>query len=199
MIFNYSEDTMNKKLIYSILFFAIIFVSQLNAQEFRSANTPKGVTTTVFLVRHAEKVDESRDPELTAAGNERAKELAYVLGNVKLDAIFDTPFKRTRDTAKPTADSQGLEAETIQGLRLPDLKIFVDSALEKHKGGNILFVSHSNVVPGLIKIIKNEELTVARSEYMNDHAYDDLIVVSFETRDDVRIINLKYGKRTPIK
>ena len=181
---------MHKKLIFSILFFAIFIVSQLKAQEFRSANAPKAVTTTVFLVRHAEKVDESRDPELTAAGNERAQELAYVLGNIKLDAVYDTPFKRTRNTAKPTAESQGLEAETIEALRLTEIKTFVEAALEKHRGGNILFVSHSNVVPGLIKIIKNEELTVARSEYMNDHAYDDLIVVSFETRDDVRILNL---------
>lgn len=190
---------MRRKLFCLIIFISICFVSQLEAQVNRSAAVPETSSTTVFLVRHAEKVDASRDPELSPAGKERAQELAYVLGNVKLDAVYDTPFIRTRDTAKPTADSQGLKVETINSLILEDLKLFVDIALEKHKGGTILFVSHSNIVPALMKIIKKEELTVSRSEYMNDQAYDDLIVVSYETRDDVRILNLKYGKRTPIK
>ena len=190
---------MNRKSFFSILFISICFVGQLEAQDNRSAGATENATTTVFLVRHAEKIDESSDPELTPAGKERAQELAYVLSNVKLDAVYDTPFIRTRDTAKPTADDQGLKVETIHSLRLEDLKSFVELALEKHKGGIILFVSHSNIVPALLKIIKQEELTVSRSEYMNDQAYDDLIVVSYETRDNVRILNLKYGKRTPIR
>ena len=189
---------MNRKFIFWLLILSICFASQLYAQ-INSSDSPEKATTTVFLVRHAEKVDDSRDPDLTPAGKERAQELAYMLNNIKLDAVYDTPFIRTRDTAKPTAESQGLKAETINALRLDGIKTFVDMALEKHKGGNILFVSHSNVVPGLIKIIKNEELTVARSEYMNDQSYDDLIVVAFESRDNVRILNLKYGKSTPIK
>lgn len=199
MIFKLSEENMSKRVIFYIVLFSICFFNMVEAQEFRSANPPETVTTTVFLVRHAEKIDDSRDPELTPAGKERARALAYVLSDVKLDAVYDTPFIRTRDTAKPTADSQGLEVETIHALRLAEIKTFVEQALEKHKGGKILFVSHSNVVPGLIKIIKNEELTVARSEYMNDQSYDDLFVVSFETRDNVRILNLKYGKSTPKK
>jgi len=190
---------MKRKNVILILLISICIFNQVEAQEFRSANSPELVTTTVFLVRHAEKVDSSRDPDLTPGGKERAQELAYVLSNVKLNAVYDTPFIRTRDTAKPTAESQGIEVETIQALRLVDVNTFVEAALQKHKGGNILFVSHSNVVPGLIKIIKKEELVVARNEYMNDQAYDDLIVVSFETRDDVRVLNLKYGKRTQIK
>lgn len=190
---------MSKKFVFYIVLFSICFFNRVAAQEFSSANASNTVTTTVFMVRHAEKVDESRDPELTPEGKERAWALAYLFSNVKLDAVYDTPFIRTRDTAKPTADSQGLEAETIHALRLTEIKIFVEEALEKHRGGKILFVSHSNVVPGLIKIIKKEELTVSRSEYMNGQSYDDLIVVSFETRDDVRILNLKYGKSTPIK
>lgn len=190
---------MNRKSIFLILFITIWFVSRLEAQDNRSVDSLEKATTTVFLVRHAEKVDESSDPELTPAGKERAQELAYVLSDVKLYAVYDTPFIRTRDTAKPTAVSQRLKVETIHSLRLEDLKAFVELALEKHKGGNILIVSHSNIVPALIKIIKQEELTVSRSEYMNDQAYDDLIVVSYETRDNVRILNLKYGKRTPIR
>ena len=45
--------------------------------------------TTVFLVRHAEKVaDGSSDPALTKEGTARAEELAYLLKHVKLDAVY---------------------------------------------------------------------------------------------------------------
>jgi len=36
-------------------------------------------TTDIYLVRHAEKVDESRDPALTAAGMQRARDLKDAL------------------------------------------------------------------------------------------------------------------------
>ncbi|MFC1561852.1 phosphoglycerate mutase family protein [candidate division KSB1 bacterium] len=156
--------------------------------------------TTVFLVRHAEKEnDGSADPVLTLAGRERALELAYILKDVKLNAVYDTPYKRTQQTAKPTADNHGLKAETISSLRADDLKTFVNNVLKKHKGGSILIVSHSNIVPVIIKLIHRDEFDAREVEYINDSVYDDLFVVSFTKRETARVLNLKYGKHTPIK
>ena len=108
--------------------------------------------TTVFLVRHAEKMDDgSDDPPLSPAGTERAQKLAYVLKDVALNAVYDTPYKRTHLTAQPAAEDHGLAVETIPSLRLENMTVFVDDVLEKHAGGNILIVSHSNIVPALIK------------------------------------------------
>ena len=58
----------------------------------------------VFVVRHAEKAKGGgNDPELSSAGRERANALARILKDSQMTAIFVTEFKRTQETAVPTA------------------------------------------------------------------------------------------------
>jgi hypothetical protein len=57
----------------------------------------------VFLVRHAEKQTDGEDPALTAAGRQRALELARLLGESGISEVYSTDFARTRDTAAPLA------------------------------------------------------------------------------------------------
>lgn len=97
----------------------------------------------VYAVRHAEK-GKGRDPELTEAGAARAAELARVLGDVKLDAVYSTNYKRTQLTAQPVAAKQGLE---VQGH---DPKGFA-AALKGGKARTVLVVGHSNTTPDLIR------------------------------------------------
>ena len=61
--------------------------------------------TTFIVVRHAEKVDASRDPDLSAAGLTRAQALSARLDGPRLDAIYATEFKRTGQTVAPSAAS----------------------------------------------------------------------------------------------
>ena len=55
----------------------------------------------VFLVRHAEKVDQSMDPDLSMEGYRRAGELARVLADAGIERIFSSDYVRTRETAGP--------------------------------------------------------------------------------------------------
>jgi broad specificity phosphatase PhoE len=58
----------------------------------------------VFVVRHAEKTTGGgNDPELSPAGHKRADALARILQDSQITAIFVTEFKRTQETAAPTA------------------------------------------------------------------------------------------------
>src|SRR6266568_8670349 len=58
----------------------------------------------VFVVRHAEKTTGGgNDPELSPAGHERANALARILKDSQITAVFVTEFKRTQETAAPTA------------------------------------------------------------------------------------------------
>jgi hypothetical protein len=45
----------------------------------------------VYLVRHAEKTDDGRDPELSATGRERASELARMLRDAGISHICNDP------------------------------------------------------------------------------------------------------------
>src|SRR5436309_7919351 len=58
----------------------------------------------VFVVRHAEKTTGGgNDPELSPAGHKRADALARILKDSQITAVFVTEFKRTQETAEPTA------------------------------------------------------------------------------------------------
>ncbi|MCG8457650.1 MAG: histidine phosphatase family protein, partial [Holophagales bacterium] len=69
---------------------------------------------TYFLVRHAEKErDGTRDPALTEEGQRRARKLVHALGSAGLQAIYATPWRRTRATAEPLAQALGLEVRIV--------------------------------------------------------------------------------------
>ncbi|MEZ4950843.1 MAG: histidine phosphatase family protein [Saprospiraceae bacterium] len=58
--------------------------------------------TTIFMVRHAEKInDGSNDPGLTAPGKERATKLNNLLADVNLGAVLSTATRRSMETVRP--------------------------------------------------------------------------------------------------
>ena len=54
--------------------------------------------STVFIVRQAEKADNSKDAELSETGPTRADALANMLRDSKISAIYTTEFKPTQQT-----------------------------------------------------------------------------------------------------
>ena len=75
----------------------------------------------VFLVRHAEKTAAVEDPELNAAGIERAADLARILRDAGIEHVHSSDFIRTRNTASPTAAVFGLGVEIYDPGDLPAL------------------------------------------------------------------------------
>src|ERR1043165_7635728 len=91
-----------KALVLLILIFSL--VSPLSAEPF------------VVLVRHAEKgTNSDKDPDLSPAGRARADALAEMLKDSGLVAIFTSEFKRTIETAAPTARAVGIEPTVVPG------------------------------------------------------------------------------------
>ncbi|MHB1508286.1 MAG: histidine phosphatase family protein [Acidimicrobiales bacterium] len=84
--------------------------------------------TEIVLVRHGETVpaDPSRpfplrdghgDPELAPQGREQADRVAQRLAGTKIDAIYVTTLRRTRETAAPLAERTGITPKVAPGLR----------------------------------------------------------------------------------
>jgi broad specificity phosphatase PhoE len=148
--------------------------------------------TTLILIRHAEKAaDGTVNPPLNPEGEARAAELAYLLGHVPLDAVYATPFKRTRDTVLPAAKAKGLEVESYRA----DQDDFLEAVLRDHRGGTVLICGHSNTVP----ILVNELL--GRGEYaqLDDAVYDNLFIVSVPASGAARVLRLRFGVHKPEK
>lgn len=110
---------------------------------------------TIILIRHAEKEDAtSADPELSAEGKQRAERLVRVLRKYKPGAVYSTDFKRTRDTAGPTASRRKLQVQIYDARKLAEL---ID-AIMKSKTKRFLIVGHSNTIPGLANLLGKKEL-----------------------------------------
>jgi broad specificity phosphatase PhoE len=160
----------------------VLFVVQVF--EFTQAQSP--TITTVILVRHAEKgTDDPKDPELSEAGKQRAQHLAQVLKEVKVDAIFSTPYKRTRNTVTPLGEAKGISIQDYN----PSKKEEIDQLLQKFTGGTVVVVGHSNTVPGLANYL------TGKTDYQNfdDSDYDNLLIVSVvEKGKHAKVVWLTY-------
>jgi broad specificity phosphatase PhoE len=136
--------------------------------------------TTVILLRHAEKGVEAEDPDLTPDGKKRAASLVELLRKTKIDAIYSTSYKRTRNTVLPLAEAKGLTVGEFSA-RMSD----VDLLLTKHKGGTIVLCGHSNTTPATINY-----LTGNKDEYpaFSDSEYGNLVVVSLAEKGTAKVV-----------
>jgi broad specificity phosphatase PhoE len=121
---------------------------------FSSASIVDAQKKTIILVRHAEKVDASQDPDLSAEGKARAEKLAKIVKRYKPGAIYSTDFKRTRDTVAPIAAKRKLKVEIYDAKKSADL---ID-AMMKSKTKRFLIVGHSNTIPGLANLLGKKEV-----------------------------------------
>ncbi|MBZ9611871.1 SixA phosphatase family protein [Rheinheimera maricola] len=111
------------------------------------------VANTVYLVRHAEKQNDGKDPALTACGQARAQALAAYFADVPLAAVYATPYQRTQQTAAAVAGSKKL-AVTSYDPRQPEQLLQQLTALSQP----VLVVGHSNTVPQLVSLASGIEM-----------------------------------------
>ncbi|WP_266362449.1 SixA phosphatase family protein [Tellurirhabdus rosea] len=104
-------------------------------------------TSHVYIVRHAEKRNESDTSSLTPVGQARAQALARELASVSIDSILSTPYLRTRQTAEPLARAKNLPV----GTYAPHPTEVVLRRLNDLKGKTVLVVGHSNTILEIAK------------------------------------------------
>ena len=153
-------------------------------------------TTTVIFVRHAEKaLDTDGDPSLNEAGIRRAEELARQLTDADVvagvDAIYATPFKRTEETARPTADALGLSIMPYEATTDPDeSEATLDEIVRTHKGKIILVVGHSNTLPIMIGAMGASK----NVPEIDESEYDNMYIVSIPWFGKTKTIRVRYGE-----
>ena len=146
-------------------------------------------TTNYYVVRHAEKVDNSSDPPLSPAGSRRALALRDLLRNKHIDSIFSTDFIRTKKTVEPLAADIKKSIHLYTGS--------VDDAigeLQKIRGKNVLIAGHSNTVPQLVQGLSGRSVSA-----IADNDFDNLYIIRVRrwiaTRRTLKQVS--YGASTP--
>ncbi len=99
-------------------------------------------TTTVYIVRHAEKLNDTDTTDLTPSGYLRAAALADTLANRGIDSIFTTPYYRTRQTAQSLAKRIGIQPTDYPAKPIDAIVNRVGQIRKK----TVLVVGHSNTI-----------------------------------------------------
>lgn len=150
------------------------------------AAAPPAVTT-VILVRHAEKASETGDTELSPAGVERAKELARVLTAVKVDAVYTTQYRRTKDTAAPFATARGI-TPVVRDVGKTYAVDMAKHLRDNHRGQTVLVVGHSNSTIDVMKALGATGVAP-----MPETEYDNMYVLTDVEGAEPRVVALRFG------
>lgn len=136
-------------------------------------NAQTATTTTIILVRHAEKdTIGGKDPQLSVTGRARAEKIPTLFKDAKPDLFYSTPYIRTRQTLMPWAKMAGQE---IKAYDPSDLQLFANE-LKSLQGKTVVVAGHSNTTPVLVNLL----LGANKYQVMNDSDYSKLWIVTIK-------------------
>lgn len=143
-------------------------------------------TTRYYIVRHAEKLDNSADPPLSAAGKQRAEKLADVLADKKIGGVFVSNMQRTRQTAEPSAKKFGVQPTVVPARDTNELI----ERLKMISGENVLVVRHSNELHLIVNALA-PEMTISQ---VDESEYDNLFIVERQKTFGKTVTSLQRSK-----
>ncbi|MFN2637586.1 MAG: histidine phosphatase family protein [Gemmatimonadaceae bacterium] len=150
-------------------------------------------TTTIIIVRHAEKsADDPQDPSLSPAGQDRASALSLLLRDSAVTDIYVTQYKRTRQTAEPLARQFGIPIVERPVNAMNSAMYARDLAQEiltRSAGKRVLVVGHSNTVPDIVKALSGIVVTPLR-----DADYDRIYFVAIPRSGPARLVETRFGR-----
>jgi broad specificity phosphatase PhoE len=152
-------------------------------------------STTIYMVRHAEKViEENPDPSLTTDGFARAEDLKEALIDVSIDAIIVSDFQRTQLTAQPLADYLGIQLIVIpiQELGVEQyIQGVVDEINNTWSGKDVLVVTHNPLFQQIGQRLNSPELPNIDDETGYDHFF--VITKSSNSSEKATLSHTRYG------
>src|SRR6056297_667619 len=142
--------------------------------------------TTFVLVRHAEKVDDSADPDLSPEGYQRAERLTEMLRNITFDNIYSSDRIRTRETVRKIADQNSVDILLYEPHETEEE---VERLLDSNMGKTVLVSGHSNTTP----FFANELLGREHFEDKFDESdYGNLLIITINGDGESKLLHLRY-------
>jgi 2,3-bisphosphoglycerate-dependent phosphoglycerate mutase len=146
---------------------------------------------TFYIVRHAEKTDDSADPQLSQLGIERAVDLEKYLAAKKLDTVFTSTFKRTILTGLTVSFPRGIPQLVIDQQNPQTLNGFIQRLNKITGEKGILVVGHTNTVPAIVQGLCGQ--TIAP---IAENDYDNIYIITIKNGNKT-LEQLTYGKPSP--
>jgi broad specificity phosphatase PhoE len=148
-------------------------------------------TTTIVLVRHAEKdLGAISDAPLSPEGEQRADRLAQMFGDAepfgRVRRIYVTNTRRTQQTALRLSQRLGINSEVVDAKAKSD--DLARRVLSENRGGRVLIVGHSNTVPDIVKALIDDEDVPP----IGEEEYGTLYVVTVPSFGPATVLRMKY-------
>jgi broad specificity phosphatase PhoE len=148
-------------------------------------------TTTIVLIRHAEKqIGTIDDAPLSPQGEQRATRLAQMFGDPeafgRVKQIYVTDTRRTQQTAAGLAQRLGLKPVVVEGK--PSAGEIARRVLRENRGGLALVVGHGNTVPQIVQELSDAKEVPAFGE----EEFDTMYVVTVPTIGKASVLRMKY-------
>lgn len=171
----------NGSVLKSVLIFPILLCCLLFA-------TPAFALDTVYLVRHAEKIEPwpaDRDLDsfrpLSPTGITRAEALAERLKDAGIVAAYTSRTTRTLATAMPLVNRAHISVKADDATTKPDeMMPFLEHLVHDHANDRaVLIVGHSNTIPELLVKLGAtsdcfERIGIKKTEGLEIEGYDGL-------------------------
>jgi phosphohistidine phosphatase SixA len=151
-------------------------------------------TTTIVLVRHAEKAADTGDADLSPTGQSRAEDLKTALATFPVQAIFVSEYRRTLQTAAPTAAMLHLSPIAIAVHGDPGTHATATAAALQRlaPGSAALVVGHSNTIGRIVAILGGPHIPD-----LCDGEYATLLVLELTPAMTPRLLRATYGAPDP--
>ena len=163
--------TITKRLQFALLVILFSLISSFSplalSQTSQLNRCEKPAMKTLVVIRHAEKhQDGSKDPHLSALGEQRAQALIKALSGLPVSQLIASNYQRTQLTLAPLAEQRSLPvtiATTKSGI---DLHIAEIASLVNQNKGNTIIAGHSNTVPLIIEALGGpRNIKIEEEEY----------------------------------
>lgn len=139
--------------------------------------------TQIYILRHADKVDDSENSPLSEIGIQRAKYWKTVLQYIKFDTVYTTDFKRNKQTASLISEDK-IPIEIYYPMSF-DVKKFIS----KVRGKKILIIAHSNTIPDMVNRLIGES-TYAPMSHRN-YSMLFIITISDEGKSTSSLLHIE--------
>lgn len=140
-------------------------------------------STTIFVVRHAERASQEGDSPLSAAGQARAARLAVMLRDAGITHAFSTEYVRTRATVAPVAEQAGIAPTVVPARDLPALLATLRAL---PPGSRAVVAGHSNTINRIAGGLAGQQIPD-----LPETEYDRLYVVTMDG-ERVSVVLLRY-------
>ena len=150
-------------------------------------------TTTIVLVRHAEKqLGAISDAPLSPEGEMRATRLAQMFGDNevfgRMQTIYVTNTRRTQQTAAALAQRLEHQPGEVVDAKTDSARAGAARAARESRRDRALIIGHSNTVPEIVAALSGSKGVPP----IGEEEFDTMYVVTVPTIGKASVLRLKY-------